>query len=51
MFKLSRTDRDILVLPNIYVDELRNLSGERLSSIVTLVRVCEASLFIESKLC
>ncbi|KAI1187489.1 P450 monooxygenase [Nemania serpens] len=38
MFKLSRTDRDILVLPNIYVDELRNLSGERLSSIVTLVR-------------
>ncbi|KAI0450354.1 P450 monooxygenase [Xylaria acuta] len=38
MFKLSRTDRDILVLPNKYIDELRNLPGERLSSIVTLVR-------------
>ncbi|KAI3324027.1 P450 monooxygenase [Xylariaceae sp. AK1471] len=39
MFKLSRTDRDILVLPNKYIHELRNLPGERLSSIVTLVRV------------
>ncbi|KAM7199176.1 cytochrome P450 [Rhypophila sp. PSN 637] len=38
MFKLSRTDRDILVIPNKYIDELRNLPDERLSSMVTLVR-------------
>ncbi|KAL9616947.1 MAG: hypothetical protein Q9160_008217 [Pyrenula sp. 1 TL-2023] len=42
-FKLSRTDRDILVIPNKYVEELRNLPGERLSSMVTLVRVSDIS--------
>lgn len=50
MFKLSRTDRDILVLPNKYIDELRNLPGDRLSSMITLVRVSTHPFFLAQRL-
>lgn len=50
MFKLSRTDRDILVLPNKYIDELRNLPGDRLSSMITLVRVSAHPFFLPQRL-
>lgn len=40
MFKVSRNDRDLVVISNKYVDELRNLPEEKLSSIQALITVC-----------
>lgn len=39
MFKVSRNDRDLLVVANKYIDELRNLPNEKLSSIQALIVV------------
>ncbi|KAJ5026498.1 putative cytochrome P450 [Bipolaris maydis] len=37
IFRLSRNDRDLVVIPNKYVDELRNLSHEKLNSVEALI--------------
>ena len=40
MFKISRNDADILVMPNKYVDELRSFPDEKLSAIRAHIKVC-----------
>ncbi|KAF2128092.1 putative cytochrome P450, partial [Dothidotthia symphoricarpi CBS 119687] len=37
IFKVSRNDRDLVVISNKYVDELRNLPADKLSSIEALI--------------
>ena len=39
MFKVSRNGRDLVVISKKYVDELRNLPEEKLSSIQALIAV------------
>lgn len=40
MFKVRRSDKDVLVISNKYVDELRNLPQEKLSLTEALYEVC-----------
>lgn len=39
MFKVLRSDADLLVISNKYLDELRALPDEKLSAIASLVEV------------
>ena len=43
MFKVRRSDKDVLVISNKYVDELRNLPQEKLSLTEALYEVCSAN--------
>ncbi len=44
MFKVRRSDKDVLVISNKYVDELRNLSQEKLSLSRALYEVCSSDI-------
>ena len=40
MFLVRRNDRDILIMSNKYVDELRRIPEEKLSGVEADVQVC-----------
>jgi len=41
---VSRNDRDLVIISNKYVDELRNLPEEKLSSIEALITVRHSTI-------
>ncbi|KAF4628186.1 hypothetical protein G7Y89_g9967 [Cudoniella acicularis] len=54
-YRLARNDRNVVVIPNKYVDELRNLPDEQLSSIQALIanlvgKYSASDLLLESNL-